>query len=868
VPTFHTMFEPDDVDMASDTEFEALSDIDLGSEGDLFDDEEQTMPRDAPIYKHEPFDLDRPGFRLMRLLPRRSALIECEIFQAWVDERENAITYEALSYTWGDPNDMMDISIDGKRHSVTWNLWNALNHLRHKNSARVLWADAACIDQHNNQERGHQVHLMAEIYSRASNVIFWLGSATEETNFLMASLERLQHASMDLVSNNWTATDERWTFLWKQLATSLQRNKHTRDHGGTRWTFFWEQIDQSLRDKDPDREYYLRTTRTHSFLEELNNHLHAALKDVFSRSWWKRVWILQEVAKAKAAVIAIGQMSIPARIFSLAPFIFKFNPDQHCQAILQIMPSRARGDSWYSVQQDLWTMMRKFPDSQATERRDLIYALLGISSDPRAESSLQPNYDRSEADIIDDLVKYWLPGFTNVADILIKGKIECSDLKSFTQNATKLWNFAPEYVAQYESSTVLQAYLRNYTPNTDSLLLMFKSAAKNESHVEEMMGCLLRYHQEHHELAFDLSKNFFSIFSVDYKFRAPQVTTASVLLQNQGNTINSIMTEMITVAKDDLNKAERIMSVLLDSQPEVRLSQKSFFTIIENLPATTFHVLNTRLHELGFDTDEFEQELLNERLQRKYQRLGIFQDGSELFSLPPYIRIHQTLELLLLSGNQYAVQKELTRRFIPELHDAYSVVISKIYDRLKFLTSLWENGDRSTNRLEHISGIIRLLLGSQNETMVADTRSFCKNAGIYSSYTAALLQLDSSAEIMFVMKESPEVCELVRSILRRGFHMAFYKAWELDRITAVTLASLRKNVDYATLPLKLIEVILKANWKAYTRDSITSSSRAEFLAIWLCNDLSRPRFDVEYTNAFMAYFKAIGIPPNVLFRGP
>jgi hypothetical protein len=45
-----------------------------------------------------------------------------------------------------------------------------------RHADKLLWIDALCIDQENVIERNHQVQQMGEIFSRASNVLAWLGS--------------------------------------------------------------------------------------------------------------------------------------------------------------------------------------------------------------------------------------------------------------------------------------------------------------------------------------------------------------------------------------------------------------------------------------------------------------------------------------------------------------------------------------------------------------------------------------------------------------------------------------------------------------------------------------------------------------------
>ena len=53
--------------------------------------------------------------------------------------------YEALSYTWGESNDITTIRVDGSEMQVTRNLESALRHLRHHEKSRILWVDAICI---------------------------------------------------------------------------------------------------------------------------------------------------------------------------------------------------------------------------------------------------------------------------------------------------------------------------------------------------------------------------------------------------------------------------------------------------------------------------------------------------------------------------------------------------------------------------------------------------------------------------------------------------------------------------------------------------------------------------------------------------
>jgi hypothetical protein len=85
-------------------------------------DEDFSDPRPttntAPQFKHQSFDLEKAGFRLIRLRPRREGAIQCMVFQAIFEERKDTITYEALSYAWCNECGP-DILMDGTQCPVT-----------------------------------------------------------------------------------------------------------------------------------------------------------------------------------------------------------------------------------------------------------------------------------------------------------------------------------------------------------------------------------------------------------------------------------------------------------------------------------------------------------------------------------------------------------------------------------------------------------------------------------------------------------------------------------------------------------------------------------------------------------------------------
>ncbi|KAL7924442.1 hypothetical protein ACQKWADRAFT_286729 [Trichoderma austrokoningii] len=318
-------------------------------------------------YAYEPIDFGGPAIRLLRLCSGAGSEIACELFQAKLCERDDSISYEALSYTWGLSDVRESIVVNGRSLSVTANLYLALQQLRQPDEDRILWIDAVCINQKNLKERSHQVQQMGEIYKQADRVIFWLGSGTDETNVFMKSMEFLQRQSIRQGCGSWAREDDRWKTLWGDIQLEL--------------SFSYEK----------------------STLEELQRQ---GLKILLGRPWFRRVWILQEVANAKSALLCCGTRSVSTRVFAIAPMMLDVSPSAHCQAVLDIMPGIWRETTWWNKSKSLYTLLKMFGTSEATEPRDLIYALRGISSDARDSIALLPDYEKSEEELTRDVIRF------------------------------------------------------------------------------------------------------------------------------------------------------------------------------------------------------------------------------------------------------------------------------------------------------------------------------------------------------------------------------------------------------------------------------------------------------------------------------
>ncbi|KAF2096281.1 HET-domain-containing protein [Rhizodiscina lignyota] len=94
-----------------------------------------------------------------------------------------ALCYKALSYVWGAKDPPHSVYCSGKQIRVTRNCYDALQQIRKRQRTskeeHILWIDAICINQNDILERNEQVKLMADVYSKANEVLVWLSTSEQ-----------------------------------------------------------------------------------------------------------------------------------------------------------------------------------------------------------------------------------------------------------------------------------------------------------------------------------------------------------------------------------------------------------------------------------------------------------------------------------------------------------------------------------------------------------------------------------------------------------------------------------------------------------------------------------------------------------------
>ncbi|KAJ4991777.1 ankyrin and HET domain-containing protein [Stagonosporopsis vannaccii] len=271
--------------------------------------------------------------RLLHLSPspNRRHNIVCHFSITSLSTGGEHCAYEALSYAWGEPLLDKSVQLGGNQFAVTSNLLSILRAIRYADKSRIIWVDAICIDQHNVLERSHQVSRMNDIYSKASNVIVWLGEPRSDAALAFDFLQEFGHPD-----------DE---------CPTLRRAERNA-----------EQTAMSVR-------------------------------SLLTRPWWMRIWTAQEWILAKSSTFQCGQHTLGGDVLLrcldhfrrhvksvnccdmqlASDFLFQIGDSlQPMLALESVKQSYAEQDFSYSLG---FLRVR-----QATDPRDKVYGVLALAA--------------------------------------------------------------------------------------------------------------------------------------------------------------------------------------------------------------------------------------------------------------------------------------------------------------------------------------------------------------------------------------------------------------------------------------------------------------------------------------------------------
>lgn len=322
--------------------------------------------------------------RLAVLYPgKKYESVHCDVITVTPDLLlEYDISYEALSYCWGKGDARKTIFVGGLSHQVTPNLEHALRHLRRRKEKRILWIDALCINQEDNEEKNKQVPRMGWVYKNATEVVIWVGKDDEKEDHQ------------------------------KEWDSDIWPNAHKISRGSastTQLAFqFLENLAWFSRQTIATQPHFYHLTM---LVDMCKNADHCAnIARLFRREWFERMWVIQEVVLAKRAIVVCGYRSIPwttldaaskaiinPEITRLVNLDYKFFAMMGQHRVSRVVDCMYKRGIFALLDA---TQASKFPTLaiHATDARDKLFGVLGLLSTVDAQD-IKVDYNLSVVDV-------------------------------------------------------------------------------------------------------------------------------------------------------------------------------------------------------------------------------------------------------------------------------------------------------------------------------------------------------------------------------------------------------------------------------------------------------------------------------------
>ncbi|KAI8938742.1 hypothetical protein NX059_004609 [Plenodomus lindquistii] len=344
----------------------------------------QSKPSTSTTFVYPGLLSSTNSIRLLQIEPasevNNSDDIHCTLksVEPWISDMH----YECLSYCWGAQTGGKRIFIraegndDYEPMEVTENLFGALKGLRNSLKPTLHWIDAICIDQTNDTERGEQVGLMKEIYSKASGVIVWLGPSTPR---LAAAVDIMNDISRRF-----------------QHDTTISPGSIINPLG------------LSFTDEDT------------AHLQSYNEYSYEDVAHFFALPWFRRVWVLQEALAQTSITVRIGTRCLPWGSVILAAlwqaqftrsYTAKSTTDADGVGAHQFLPELWLGLLHTRMPRGLSMieLASRARDFKATDPRDKVFALLGLANDvgplSTRPSGLIPDYSKTTVEVYTNFAK-------------------------------------------------------------------------------------------------------------------------------------------------------------------------------------------------------------------------------------------------------------------------------------------------------------------------------------------------------------------------------------------------------------------------------------------------------------------------------
>jgi Heterokaryon incompatibility protein (HET) len=222
-----------------------------------------------------------------------------------------------------------------------------------------LWIDAICVNQQDSNERDAQVRRMKSIYEQAEQVIIWLGRYNEPTDgSFRFDLSKYEIDKFDENSEAMARAALVLAFVLKEEGNQQQ------------------------------------TSELLIGLEDCNHtsnlQVWIQLSRLFHRPWFERLWIIQELAVSRQAIVLWGNLQVPwINLERAAKFILRPGDAKLPANIRKLFPllgahriTQVALQSMYNFDtKNVLTILHNTQNTKCSDPRDRLYAIRGIVED-------------------------------------------------------------------------------------------------------------------------------------------------------------------------------------------------------------------------------------------------------------------------------------------------------------------------------------------------------------------------------------------------------------------------------------------------------------------------------------------------------
>lgn len=259
-------------------------------------------------FKYKPLSGPSDSIRALTLLPASwkgsRNVPACLLHQVRLSSSPH---YTTLSYVWGTLSEQRVVLVNGKIARVTQNLYEALVALRLPSKGRIIWVDALCINQQDDQEKSQQVGLMSMIYQQSSSAIGWLGPAGGSSDRALDFLQDVGDPAVYCLKFGPSFLIHLWEDFFR-LRTAPELSKVFND------------IQEALGDSYTSIKVFAQRLLDR-FIALFKSNGRAQLDIIDSlliRPFWSRIWIFQEVSLPSQMVFLCGAKAIARSKFCAA----------------------------------------------------------------------------------------------------------------------------------------------------------------------------------------------------------------------------------------------------------------------------------------------------------------------------------------------------------------------------------------------------------------------------------------------------------------------------------------------------------------------------------------------------------------------